>query len=300
METQHPIPSGRIDLVLYADTKPLVAIENKIGAPVVDDQLAMYGRWIRASAAPDQPAVVCLLSHLTSPPDGFKGGGESSGRAVPHITKWQTVYRLLREMAETEGLEADVKVLARELATFLGESKMSGEYAGRDEFAGALVYLRAGSRMDHTFSSVYSHIKSLEGCFKKAESIREYSLKFDTEFKLIWGWAYLTHPALTGLFFGYGITLEPNTIFRQAAIPDADSVFICLGAEDRRSIQAVRAAKDTPQKPWMFAEISDWVTVVSFKPLHTFLADPEAFAPKMIAWIDEVAVDVDDFVAKLK
>ncbi|SHH59067.1 hypothetical protein SAMN05443248_5322 [Bradyrhizobium erythrophlei] len=191
-------------------------------------------------------------------------------------------------------------MLARELATFLGESEMSGEYAGRDEFAAALVYLRAGSRMDHTFSSIYSHIKSLEGCFKKSESVREYSLKFDTEFKLIWGWTYLAHPTLTGLFIGYGMALEPDTIFRQAAIPDADSAFICLGADDRRSIQAVRAAKDEPQKRWTFAEINDWVTVISFKPLHNFLADPEAFAPKMIAWIDEEAADVDAFVAKLR
>jgi hypothetical protein len=299
METQLRIPSGRIDLVLYADKKPFVAIESKIGAPVGDEQLAVYGRWVRDAGPPRQPAIVCFLTHLTPPPNGFIGGGEGSGRAIPHVAKWQAVYRLLRELADIENLEV-VKMLARELATFLGERGMSGEYAGRDEFAAALVYLRAGSRMDHTFSSIYTHIKSLEGCFGKSESARECSLKFDTEFKLIWGWSYLSHPMLGGLFFGYGIALEPNTIFRQGTIPAGDSVFICLGAEDRRSVQAVRTAKNEPQKPWTYAEISDWVTVISFKPLYPFFAEPEAFASKMIEWVDEEASNVDAFVAKLK
>src|SRR5665647_1895354 len=133
---------------------------------------------------------------------------------------------------------------------------MSREYAGRDEFAAALVYLRAGSRMDHTFSSIYSHVRSLEGHFKRYESAREYSIKFDTEFNLIWGWAYLSHPTLAGLFFGYGIALEPDTIFKQGLIPDADSAFLCLGADERRSIQAIQAAKDEPAKPWTYAAVS--------------------------------------------
>jgi hypothetical protein len=300
METQHAIPTGRIDLVLYVDDEPLVAIENKIGARVGDDQLVTYGRWIRESVPSDRPAIVCLLTHLTRPPEGFKDGGEYSGKASPHIAKWQRAFEVLNELIETEDLCLDVRTLARELRSFLGECDMSREFAGRDEFAAALVYLRAGSRMDHTFGSIYNHVKSLEGCFVKGESIHESSLLFDTEFKFIWGWKYLNHRMLGGLFFGYGVALEPTTIFRQGAIPDSDSTFICVGAEDRRSIEALRAAKNEPKKPWTYAEIGDWAAIISFRPLHSFLLEPEAFASKMIAWIDAEARDINAFVSELK
>jgi len=39
---------------------------------------------------------------------------------------------------------------------------MSHDFAGRDEFAAAIVYLRAGSRMNYTFETIYDHIKSLK------------------------------------------------------------------------------------------------------------------------------------------
>lgn len=300
LETQFTIRSGRIDLVLFADEKPIVAIENKIGAEIRDDQLSLYGGWIRNSAPRDAFSVVCLLTHLTEPPQGFADGGEVSGKAVPHVAKWAAIASLLRRLAESIEVGDHLRMLAHEFRLFLEEAGMTMEYAGRDEFAAALVYLRAGSRMDHTFSSIFSHVKSIDGHFRRNESSREYSLKFDTEFKLIWGWSYLAHPVLTGLFFGYGIALEPHTIFRGGAIPSTDSVFVCLGADDKRSIQAVRAAKDEPQKPWTYADISDWFTIISFKPLHSFLQEPETLASKMIDWIDGEAPDVNAFVARLK
>lgn len=283
-----------------ADGHPIVAIENKIGAPLRDDQLASYGRWITHSVRPNDPAIVCLLAHITQPPDNFLDGGQISGGAIPHSIKWQTVGRHLHGLTVSEDVPVEVKMLARELVLFLRESEMSNEFAGRDDFAAALVFLRAGSRMDHTFSSIYGHIKSLDGHFRRNESSREYSLRFDTEQKLICGWAYLTHPTLPGLFLGYGIALEPNTVFKQGTVPPHDSVFICLGAEGRPSMRAVRSAKNEPEFPWTYAELDDWVAVVTFKPLHDFLRDPENFAPKMIEWIDEHQADINAFVSRLK
>jgi hypothetical protein len=293
-------PAGRIDAVLFADGRPVVAIENKVAARMGDDQLFRYGQWIRKSAPANAPAIVCLLTHLTKAPDGFVEGWQSGG-ATPQIVKWGAIGAAFRELAQGhENVSADIRMLAGELFMFLGEAEMSHEYAGRDEFAAALVYLRAGARMDHTFSSIYYHLKSLKGCFHKSELSREFSLLFDTKINLIWGWTYLAHSSLSGLFFGYGIALDPRMTFNQDGVPERDSVFLCLGAEEKRSIQSVRASKEEPQKPWIFVEMRDWVTVISFRPLHDFMAEPEKFAAQMIEWIDSQAADVNAFVSKLK
>jgi hypothetical protein len=306
LETQRQIGSGRIDIVLLADDVPIVAIENKISAPFQDDQLASYGRWIKAAARSHRLAIVCLLTHLTSPPPGFMSGGEASGKATPHLVRWSSIAGLLLELAVSAEVRDDVKLLAREFRRFLEENDMSTEYAGRDEFAAALVYLRAGAQMDHTFGSIFTHVKEKDGAFAKNETKNEYHLKFDTPYKLIWGWTYLAHAKFDGLLFGYGISLEPNTVFTsggistQSPIPATDSAFICVGADNKRSIQAVRAVKSEPAKPWTYAEIGKWVAVISFKPLHDVMEKPQSFAQEMIRWIDRETDSVNQFVAALK
>ena len=110
----------------------------------------------------------------------------------------------------------------------------------------------------------------------------------------------MSHPTLWVLFFGYGISLDPHLTFKDAVdVPKHDSMFLCVDAEDKKSIPSLRAAKDDPEKPWMYAELDDWSTVISFKPHYPLLADPETFAPRMIEWTNEVAADVDAFVSGL-
>jgi len=303
METQHAILNGRIDIVVFAGGDPVIVIENKIDAPISvngdgNDQLAIYGRWIIASKRNAFPGVVCLLTYLTEPNEGFMDGDKKSGGAIPHVERWSSVAAALSDTNELFGTQqADVITLKSELFMFLEEMNMSHDFAGRDEFAAAIVYLRAGSRMNYTFETIYDHIKSLKGCFATNSSIHEESLHFDTKDSLIWGWKYLSHPTLTGLFFGYGMALEPALTFRASSAPTRDAVFLCVGAEGTRSMQSLRAAKDIPGKPWMYVDLGDWSAVIWFKSLHSFMADPEKFAPQMIEWIDESAADVNAFVS---
>ena len=154
--------------------------------------------------------------------------------------------------------------------------------------------------MDHTFNSIYRHLKTLNGHFSSNESIHELSLHFETKDSLIWGWKYLAHPTLNGLFFGYGIALQPSETFRSAGVPARDSVFLCVGAEDKKSMQALKVAKNVPERPWMYTELQEWSSVISFKPLHSFMAEPDTFAAQMIEWIEDVAGDVNGFVSELK
>ncbi|HVR58363.1 MAG TPA: PD-(D/E)XK nuclease family protein [Pseudolabrys sp.] len=305
LETQYPIQSGRIDLVLIVDERPIIAIENKISAPIAtysedDDQLVTYGRWIRSHKREGTPSIVCLLTHMTRPSDGFLHGGANSGGATPHVVRWSTLGRALNTLRKDESVPLNARMLSEELSLFLGERGMSGEFAGRDEFAAAIVYLRAGDRMSHTFETIYLHLKSLNGQFTANESIHEMSLHFGTKENLIWGWKYLSHPTLHGLFFAYGIALDPANTFKESSAPKHDAAFICVGAEDKKSMASLRSAKEIPQKPWIYTELKDWSAVISFKPLHQMMADPETFAPQMIGWIDSEVDDINSFVRKLK
>lgn len=300
METQRVFPAGRIDLVLLANEQPIIAIENKVAARVGEGQLSRYGRWIREERRGSPISIVCLLTHLSSAPEGFVEGKAASGGAIPHVLKWGSIGTFFNELTKSETTSDDIRMLAGELFSFLAENGMSHEFAGRDDYAAALVYLRSGSRMGHTFNSIYTHVKSLGGCFGKGSSIHELDLYFDTDSKLIWGWTYLTHPTLDGLFFGYGISLDPNTTFQQGRIPSQDSLFLCVGAESNRSIQALRAAKSIPEPPWTYAEAKDWVTIISFRPLAKFMEEPLALASKAKTWIDENVTDINEFVSELR
>lgn len=298
LEVQQWIPEGRIDLVLCADGRPIVAVENKIDAPLQPDQLARYGRWISAEHYPELPGVVCLLTHLTGAPEGFQDGGAATGGATPHLLSWPALSVSLLNLANSAA--ADVKLLATELFSFLGENGMNNEFAGRDDYAASIVYLRSGARMYHTFHSIYLHLKSLKGCFYRSRMVNERSLEFHTQQKLIWGYTFLTHSGFNDLFFGYGIALDPSSTFKQGRIPSRDSVFICVGAEDKRTIQAIRASAPLVRAPWTYAETTGWTTVVTFKPMSEFLEEPDSFVPKMKAWINDNAEDVNEFVSKLE
>ncbi|WP_334384921.1 hypothetical protein [Bradyrhizobium sp. AZCC 2262] len=303
METQHVILKGRIDLVVFAGSDPIVAVEHKIGAPISEDsdgndQLEIYGRWITASKPDAFPGVICLLTHLTQPNEGFLDEARRSCGAKPHVVTWGSLAAALININENIGtLQADVATLICELVLFLEEMNMSHEFAGRDEFASAFVYLRAGSRMDHTFETIYNHVKSLKGCFATGRSIHESSLYFDTKRSLIWGWNFLSHQTFSDLFFGYGIALAPAVTFGSASIQAPDAVFLCVGADNKRSMQSLRAAKDVPEKPWTYVDLGDWSAVICFKSLHSFMADPEQFALKMNEWIDESEASVNKFVS---
>ncbi|MEW6638931.1 MAG: hypothetical protein AB1586_00400 [Pseudomonadota bacterium] len=303
MHTQHHIDIGRIDMVLFDGVTPLVAIENKVSAPVgageneKSHQLAIYGRWIKRKN--EEFPIICLLTHSTPAPLGFSEHGVGSGGAVPHVVSWSSIAAQLATMSRDSELPIDVRTLSRELFAFLEENGMSGEFAGRDELAAAIIYLKAGSRMEYTFATIYEHLKTLGGAFNPNESIYEQALEFRTKDRVIWGYKVINHSTLRDVYFGYGIALDPKLTFRGEDTPNHDSIFLCLLAENRRSMQALRAAKDKPEKPWTYVEFDDWSTIISFRPLSPFFSEPETLAHKMIEWIDEEAGDISSFVSEL-
>jgi len=112
--TQHPVRSGdasyRADLVLEADSRPILVVEMKIHAALQhhvgrDDtdqeisikrnQLQTYGRWI-AGVQPDAtwPGAIALLTLGTKPPDDFEQSGENGyGTRWRQTVRWPAVWR---------------------------------------------------------------------------------------------------------------------------------------------------------------------------------------------------------------
>ena len=305
METQYPTNVGRIDIVLSLNEDPFLVIENKVSAPIgldadQNDQLRRYGSWVSATKG-SLPRIVCLLSHTTPPTNEFMKGGAASGGARPHFVRWSAVGACLFDIARgAVPSGAEIQMLARELHVFLTEKNMSHEFANREDFAAALLYLRSGEKMDHTFKTIFNHVSTLGGQFTSKKTLYEQYLHFATKNRLVWGWKTLAHPTLYGLFFAYGIAYEPMSTFRDSPAPREDSAFILVGAEDKKSIHAMRIASDAHEKPWMAAEADGWTAVVSFKPLHTLMKDPEAFASNMIEWINGEVENINEFVLTLK
>jgi hypothetical protein len=76
--------NSRPDIVILADGQPLIVVENKISAPLQDNQLGRYRDWIATKATADWPGVVCFLTHTTDPPSDFM----RHGAPAPQLMVW--------------------------------------------------------------------------------------------------------------------------------------------------------------------------------------------------------------------
>jgi hypothetical protein len=89
------------DLILFekpdavGKLKPLIVIENKLGAPLGKNQLPTYGKWLK-SKNPDGALV--FLTHATEPPnDYYKGDYGVKTRAISlwvRVTEWLADKRI--------------------------------------------------------------------------------------------------------------------------------------------------------------------------------------------------------------
>ncbi len=306
IETQYPIPNGRLDLIVLADGHPIVAIENKISAPVAQrpdgrDQLSAYGHWLKQKV--DQGSsgfgVICLLTHTTNPPADFTEENSYYG-VVPKLTRWSAIADELRNTSNCGTLPLDVRTIAREFFTFLTEQDMTSEFAGTEDFAAAIVYVRAGTRMSFTFEQIFEHLSTLGGSFTKGRITHDSFLEFQSEQNRILGWKYLSAPPLKTLYFSYGIALKPGASFSGELIPTEDSAFICLGVETKKEISILESVSRDLDKSWHYVSLPDDAVVISFRPLRSVLARPEEFATLMMEWITSAAPVIGPLIAKLQ
>ena len=77
--------------------------------------------------------MICLLTHTTKAPLRFIEGNTGEYGSAPKVTRWGAVARYIHALSRTE-IQADARSLLIELAAFLEENGMTGEYAGREEY----------------------------------------------------------------------------------------------------------------------------------------------------------------------
>jgi hypothetical protein len=141
----------RPDIILYADDKPLLVIENKIDAAFTSAantearpshsakgmQLEDYQAWLRSQS---QHGIVVLLTHLTPPP---------TRDDAPHIDfmrlsviRWSALYKYLVKDGGPHWRNAtpDASTLVNEFTKFLKECDMAQEDPTATDFAAARLF----------------------------------------------------------------------------------------------------------------------------------------------------------------
>ena len=125
--TQYRIDDGTVpDMVLFNCGDPVCVVEVKIDAPIGENQLEGYGRWLAAKANNRYRPALVLLTHVTAPPPGFTDGRNGSYSVdLRSVASWNTVAEWFAELcAEEDGVVEPLKSLAGEFGEYLKEEAM--------------------------------------------------------------------------------------------------------------------------------------------------------------------------------
>lgn len=313
MKTQVAITEGRLDILILCDKQPIIVVESKIKSavrkrPDDSDQLHGYGHWLKRQADENDGnlTIICLLTHLTPPPKGFIEPGSDAYGATPKLVRWYQVAAELKALSCDDRLRLDVRTLAEELYLFLLEQDMTSESPRLEDFAAAIVFIKAGSRISKAFEDVFEHVSGLRGVFPRGSISDDLPLAFDSEQNLMHGWKYLSAPPLETIYFAYGIALQPNRSLTpdgplsKQNLPHDDSIFLCLGVETTKEMKLLEEQSKILGPDWKHISFSDNSIVATFKPLKTILVEPESFAGIMNAWIDETVPQLLPVIATMQ
>ncbi|MBH5396419.1 PD-(D/E)XK nuclease family protein [Bradyrhizobium sp. CNPSo 4010] len=307
MKTQYEIPNGRLDIVILLDNKPTFVIENKVAAPIGKrsdnvDQLRAYGAWLKRTAdrAGQKFAVLCLLTHITDPPEDFKEDQRDQDGTASKVVRWSQIAGEVQVLANSGTLPLDVRTFAREFHLFLLEQNMTTEFARFEDFAAAIVYVKSGTRISSTFEKIYDHVSELGGPFVRGFYQDDAFVDFDSETNLIHGWKYLSADPIKTLCFAYGICLQPRRSLANEALPDEDSIFLSIGVETRRERNLLEARSKDLGPEWHHVSFPDQSVLATFRPLHPALAEPKLFASTMTGWIDQSHSRIAELIRALQ
>ncbi|MGY3370219.1 hypothetical protein ACVWZL_007344 [Bradyrhizobium sp. GM2.4] len=310
MKTQVAISEGRLDILILCDKHPVIVVESKIKSPVGkrpdgSDQLQNYSQWLKRQSdeSGGNVAVICLLNHLTPPPKDFIEPSSNHYEATPKLLRWSQVAAELKSLSGDDKLPLDVRTLAEELYLFLLEQDMTSESPRLEDFAAAIIFVKAGSRISKAFEDVFEHVSGLRGVFPRGSIPDDLPLAFDSEQNLMHGWKYLSAPPLKTIYFAYGIALQPNRslapdgALSKQNIPHEDSIFLCLGVEEGKEMKLLEEHSRALGPNWKHISFADNSIVATFRPLKTILVEPESFAGTMNAWIDEAVPQLLPLIA---
>ncbi|KRQ12159.1 hypothetical protein AOQ73_04785 [Bradyrhizobium pachyrhizi] len=189
-------------------------------------------------------------------------------------------------------------MLADELHAFLLEQEMTSESPRLEDFAAAIVYVQAGSRISNAFEEIFDHVSEKKGFFTKGSVLDDMHLDFDSEQNLIHGWKNLSAAPLMTAYFAYGIalqprrSLQPDGIRSKESLPIENSIFLCLGVTSKREMKLLEEHANNCGSGWQYFAFGANSIIATFKPLKDILMEPEAFAGTMKSWIDQAVPEI--------
>lgn len=144
METQFRTPQQDVPdfVVLEGGGHPICIVEVKVNAPVLAPQLRKYGEFLHnRELNHGRPTALVLLSHVTSPPEGFTDCEcDDYGVSLRGAAYWYMVAEWFRNLyQDTNGVGEPLRSLAREFSKFLEEEM---DKPTLDDFAIARHYFK--------------------------------------------------------------------------------------------------------------------------------------------------------------
>jgi hypothetical protein len=229
---------GYLDLCLFADSKPLVVVENKIDAGFTEHstisgsemitipQLELYDQWLYLE---NPHAALVLLTQFTEPPEGFLDDvSEHTGLygnfkiSIRRKCLWTAIYTWLAEWAQAVQNHLNeriifLRILVLEFLHFLEEQKMAPVSLSNSDlqvlksFFEHEVWRKMQQLLESTRKIV---LPKLENPHRLPRALPESHLGH--EFDILWDFAYCFEESLMW-YIGWGIA--GNNGFKALEIP---------------------------------------------------------------------------------
>jgi hypothetical protein len=253
VSTQVRMPSNKIlDLLIEMDDRPLIVVENKIGAAFQmhprppkeaeesdeareverDHQLITYGAWLRNAPKPEGwPGVLAVLTHTALAPQDFQPSGMSRYGAVPHQCSWRSFHgHLYKLVADDEPVIPVWKFIGREICNFLESNDMASSDLTSVDIAAMNISMEVGRRGPASFLEV-----SAELLHRHPDVFVRKGLGNEIfyEHSRMWGWTYFSGRGK--IYLGCGIFFAPLVGHPASAtppLPDHEHAFIAVGSDD--------------------------------------------------------------------
>lgn len=247
--TQRAITDNRrLDLLMEIDQRPMLVIENKIGAGFQDygedrddaaglskrGQLASYGHWLAAETVQTWGGGLVLLTHWTPAPLDFSTAEEAYGCRHRTTFKWTDFSRLLaRTLRSSEGDVDEWVFFGRELLAFLREQNMDSELATGSDLAALQIYVASADRVRHSVEHIWEGAKDI---WKPLCTQSPYPIEVSTQYGCVWKFRYLSRADLRRSFIATGIRYPALSQHPAYSDPEGEPyLFVELGSDDDNS-----------------------------------------------------------------
>lgn len=236
--TQVAANGGIADLVLFADGKPMLVVENKTWSGFQDhstdeqqaNQITTYCRWLSEQSTMPESCAVLLLTGTTAFPEGFHRDDGHYDIACRGQITWAALGRWFAALIAGDDEPCTWKQLARELIAFLGERNLSSEIFTAADVSAAHLFLPTRERWNATFSSIWAGSEHLWRSFL---SSRVSPLDLNSEAGMIWQWRYVAADNKQGkVWVGLGLRFpDQSEWYVDIGLPQSPHFFFVIGSD---------------------------------------------------------------------